>query len=884
MTTKELSKVYQPGEVEAKWYDEWMRANNFTAKPDPSRKPFCIVIPPPNITGSLHMGHALDNTIQDLLIRWKRMEGFASLWIPGTDHAGIATQTVVEKELLKEKKTRHDLGRDEFVRKVWKWRDEYGRTIVQQLKRLGASADWSRERFTLDEQCSKSVKEAFIRLYRKGWIYRGKYIINWCPRCLTALSDLEVEHEDIEGKLYYVKYPFAKGRGGITIATTRPETILADTAVAVNPDDNRYKKYIGKEVTVPLAGRKVPVIADPEVKTDFGTGALKITPAHDPVDFEIGRRHNLPAISVLDSRGKMNEEAGPYAGMDRDKCRKVFTEDLRKGGFLIKEEEYLHAVGHCYRCNTVIEPYLSDQWFVKMKGLAEPAIKAVKDERVRFIPERYTGTYLYWMENIRDWCISRQLWWGHRIPVWNCGNCSFEDAYVENPDKCPKCGSHQFIQDSDVLDTWFSSALWPFSTMGWPDDTEDLKYFYPTSVLVTARDIIFLWVARMIMMGLEFMKDVPFRKVYIHATILDKEGRRMSKSKGTGIDPLELFNKYGTDATRFALAFMTAQGQDIKFSEEKMEMARNFANKIWNASRFVMRNMESLPAAKPWKEYTLNNIDRWILSGITKTIEKVTKSLEEYDIAKATSALYDFFWDDFCDWYIEMVKPVFFGEDNKEKEKIRKILLFVLENFYKLLHPFMPFITEELWHNLPGKNKNLIVESWPLPDASLFDEKSENEVNFIRDVIRGIRNLRSEINIQPQAETEAEIFAENTVSVKILKEAESIIKSLARINPLWIKESAADKPRHALTCRVGDTEVFLPLIGEKLVKELERLRKETVRINRDIESLGSKLKDEMFITKAPPAIVEKEKARFQDLKDLKEKIDERLKSLEGQDS
>jgi valyl-tRNA synthetase len=901
-----LEKAYQPEKVEEKIYGEWMEKNLFSASSDSSKAPYCIVIPPPNITGSLHMGHALDNTIQDILIRWKRMEGYESLWVPGEDHAGIATQTVVEKGLAAEGLTRHSLGREKFLERVWEWARLHRQVIPHQLRRMGCSCDWSRERFTLDEGCYRAVREAFVRLYEKKLIYRGRYITNWCPRCLTALSDLEVEHSEEEGKLYHVRYPFARGKGAITIATTRPETIFADTAIAVHPGDKRFRDKIGRHVVIPVLGKRIPIIEDEAVDPSFGTGALKITPAHDPNDFEIGLRHELPAIPVIDENGIMDfeelltdqasfggrdkmvqarRECRPFQGLDREECRRKFVQVLKDGGFLVKEEDYLHAVGTCYRCRTAIEPSLSPQWFVRMKELAGPAIEAVRDGRVRFVPEKYNAIYLKWMENIRDWCISRQLWWGHRIPVWTCDRCSSQVALREDPPPgtlCDKCGG-ELQQDPDVLDTWFSSGLWPFSTLGWPDATPDLEFFYPTSVLVTARDIIFLWVARMIMMGLEFMGDIPFKDVCIHATILAADGRRMSKSLGTGVDPLELFDRYGSDATRFGLIYMTAQGQDIRYTEERIQMSRNFANKIWNACRFCLKNMETMESPSDGLDGSknLNLADRWILSRLNSLISLVRKSFDSYEFADAARALYEFFWGDFCDWYIELVKPVFQNHSRiHDKARVQAILLHVLENFLKLLHPMMPFITEELWRYLPGERGELIRAPWPRVDEKLVDPSSESRMNRLIEVIRGIRNIRSELGIPPQKTCEVLIEAGSELSFNTLNEGKSWIEDLSKAAPLSIHRILEERPSQAISFRTEDVELFIPLKGVVDVEqEIQRLEKEIAANARLLAGIQNKLQNRDFVSKAPPEVVEKERNRVAELLAVKEKIDLRLNLL-----
>jgi len=889
MNTIELEKAYRPEQVESKWYKLWEKYRKFASSPDPGKKPYCIVIPPPNVTGSLHMGHALDNTIQDALIRFKRMMGFETLWIPGVDHAGIATQRVVEKELAKEGKTRWEMGREKFIEKVWEWKEKYGGTIVEQLKRMGCSCDWERQRFTLDDGCSRSVREVFVRLYEEGKIYRGKRIVNWCPACHTALSNLEVEYrEDKKGKLYYLKYPYKEGEGSITIATTRPETILADTAVAVNPKDPRYKDIIGKNVILPLVGRKLPVIEDHRVEVDFGTGALKITPAHDLNDWEIGQQHNLPVVVCIDDKGKMNENAIKYQGMDRYECRKEIVKDLEAGGYLKKIEDYEMAVGTCYRCHTVIEPYLSEQWFVDMKELAQPAIDKVKDGTTKFYPERFAGIYLDWLENIRDWCISRQLWWGHRIPVWTCDDCGFINAFKEDPSKCPSCGSEKFIQDDSVLDTWFSSGLWPFSIMGWPQITPELEYYYPTNVLVTARDIIFLWVARMMMMGLKFMGNVPFHDVYIHATILNAEGRRMSKSLGTGIDPLVLFDEYGADATRFGLMVMTEQGQDIKFSKERIEMSRNFGNKIWNASRYLLRQLSTSHLDHKTDDFELTPWDRWILSKLNRLIESVTKQYQDYKFDLVSRGLYEFFWDNFCDWYIEISKPVLYSEDEKAKEKTLWILETVMDRFLRLLHPIMPFLTEEIWSFLPSNrgsedepDKMLITSKWPPTNKSLIDPDAEREIEIFIDVIRSLRNMRAEVKLNPGQKAKFLIEAGDLNDLEILKRAEHVISHLAEAEKLDITPPSGKAHSKSLSVLSGKINMFMPLEGLVDIKtEIERLNKDKKKLEKLIASLRKKCENPQFIQKASPDVVERERKRLVETREQLKKIQERIRLLE----
>lgn len=869
MKTIELDKSYDAHAVEARTYRYWLDNGHFRAVPQPGKESYTIVIPPPNITGSLHMGHALDNTIQDVLIRYHRMLGKVACWVPGTDHAGIATQRVVEKELLKEGKTRHDVGRDALLQRIWAWKEQYGSTIVEQLKRLGVSCDWDRLAFTMDEARSKAVRTAFVRLYEKGDIYRGKRLINWCPHCLTALSDLEVEHEEGKGFLYYLKYS-----DDITIATTRPETIFADVAVAVNPGDPRFHHLKGKTCTIPIADREIPIIEDEAVLTDFGTGALKITPAHDPTDFEIGERHHLDKLICLDETGKLNELGGKFNGMDRFKVRKQIVEELEEKGFLLKKEEHDNKVGHCYRCHTVIEPYLSDQWFMSMKRLAEPAIQAVYDKQIRFVPERYSSTYLAWMENIRDWCISRQIWWGHRIPVWTCTNCGHKQGHIEDPKACPNCSQSQsYEQDPDVLDTWFSSGLWPFSVFGWPDQTPDLKFFYPTAVLVTARDIINLWVARMIMMGYEFMGEKPFTDVHIHATIQTRDGKRMSKSLGTGVDPLELIEKYGADGTRFGLLSQAGLTQDVRHTEERYEQGRNFCNKMWNAVRLcLMLFPDNLQPAENPTPTSL--ADRWILSRVSFLANKVHNSLETYQFDEASRALYEFFWNELCDWYLELIKPVFYHrQDPQEQQQVGQVLLYAVDHYLRLAHPLMPMITEELWHHLPGERGPLILQRMPEPGYQ--DHDAVHEMTLLQDVIRGIRNLRAELKLQPKQKAEVLLLQADR-----LRASQSTIETLALAEPLTF---ASERPQHALSTRVAEVEVFLPFPKEfNLETEISRLQAELEEASTYRDSIAKKLDNANFVERAKPDVVQRERERLAEQQERVKKVEERLQLFRGQ--
>ncbi|MBI5681683.1 MAG: valine--tRNA ligase [Deltaproteobacteria bacterium] len=906
MNKKELNKVYNPKTIEEKWARFWLDENIFHANTESKKPAFAMVIPPPNITGSLHIGHALNNSIQDILARYKRMKGFKVLWLPGTDHAGIATQNVVEKQIALEGTDRHKIGREKFIERVWKWKEESGGQIINQLKRLGSSCDWARLRFTMDEGLSKAVREVFVRLYNEGLIYRGDYIINWCPRCHTALSDLEVETEETDGSLYYINYPIADVGTDLksipsflTVATTRPETMLGDTAVAVHPDDKRYKSFIGKTLILPLIEREIPVIADSTVSTEFGTGAVKITPSHDFNDFEMARRHNLRYLKVMDLEGRMNENAGIYKGMDRFACRKKVVEDLKELGLLQKIEKYKINLGHCYRCKTVVEPTESKQWFVKIKPLAEPAIKAVEDGRTRFIPKNWENTYFDWMRNIRDWCISRQIWWGHRIPAWYCEQCDFITVSAEEPEVCEKCKSPEIQQETDVLDTWFSSALWPFSTLGWPNETKELKTFYPTSTLVTSFDIIFFWVARMLMLGLKFMDDVPFRDVYIHALIRDAEGQKMSKSKGNVIDPLVMMEKYGTDAFRFTLAAMAAQGRDIKLAEERIEGYRNFANKIWNLARFTLMSLgvkKSTPQLLNPSTPQLSLADKWILTRLNKTIEDVTKGIDEYSFDHAANAIYQFIWHELCDWYVELIKPDLRGDNGDEKKKdSQMVLLKVLQDSMKLLHPFMPFITEEIWETITsqesgvrsqGSGKSIQDTAFPEVDEKTIFKDDEIKMNRLMDVIKAIRNLRSEFNIPPSANIEVICHTEKDDEIELLKSEDAYVKTLTRSSAFGRERHAFHpstlKLKDAATAVVGGIEIFIPLKGLiDISEETSRLGKEVEKVMKDISGLEKRLSNEAFVSKAPAEVVEKDKTRFTELTMKKAKIEENIQRLNG---
>ena len=880
--SKEWSKVYDPHRVEDRWYSFWEKKNLFRADENSRRPPYSIVIPPPNVTGSLHMGHALNNTLQDVLSRYKRMDGFNVLWLPGTDHAGIATQNVVEKQLAEEGTDRHQLGREAFIQRVWKWKEQFGGHIIKQLKKLGSSCDWSRERFTMDEGLSRAVREVFVRLYQDGLIYRGDYIINWCPRCQTALSDLEVEHEDDPGHLYYIQYPVDGSQEALTVATTRPETLLGDTALAVNPEDERYKKYIGRTVMLPLMNRKIPVIGDGYVTLDFGTGVLKVTPGHDPNDFEIGRRHNLAVVKVIDEAGNMSPEAGKYSGLGRFQARDRVVKDLKDLHLLQKIEPFPHSVGHCYRCKTVIEPLVSKQWFVKVKPLAEQAIAAVVKGETRIIPQVWESTYFEWMNNIRDWCISRQIWWGHRIPAWFCEKCQEVIVSAEPVTRCPACGHSGVRQETDVLDTWFSSALWPFSTMGWPEKTRDLEAFYPTSVLVTGFDILFFWVARMMMMGLKFMGDVPFRDVYIHALVRDAEGQKMSKSRGNVIDPLEVIEKFGTDSFRFTLAAFAAQGRDIRLSEERISGYRNFANKIWNASRFTLTHLQGYDPGKPAEEAQLTLADQWILSRVNKTVAQVREGLDAYKFNEAASAVYQFLWHEFCDWYIELIKPALYqDQDPGRKWLAQNVLARVLDTSLRLLHPFMPFITEEIWQNLPGSEGSIMVAEFPRSRENEIYPREEARMELIMQVIGAIRNLRSEMGIPPGKKAEVILYSPKNETLRFLEENRMYVENLARTEKLGF-QSGGQRPKGSATAIVEEVEVFLPLKGWiNLNEEEKRLQRELDRVFEDLSRTQRKLQNQDFVSRARPEAVEKEKEKAGALAAREAKLKESLERVKG---
>ena len=884
MASTILDKSYNPHQVEEKWYRYWVERGYFRADENSAQKTYSIVIPPPNVTGVLHIGHALNNTLQDILVRFKRMEGYNVLWMPGTDHAGIATQNVVEKQLLEEGIDRHTLGRERFVERVWKWKEQSGGTIIGQLKKLGASCDWSRERFTMDEGLSEAVKEVFVRLYQEGLIYRSHYIINWCPRCQTALSDLEVEHQEILGKLYHLKYPLKEGDGFLVVATTRPETMLGDTAVAVNPEDTRYQTVIGKKVVLPVVGRNIPVIADPYVDIEFGTGCLKITPAHDFNDFEIGLKHGLEQIKVIDEEGLMNENAGPYRGMDRFECRRMMVEDFERESVLVKIEDYRHIVGHCYRCKTIVEPNLSLQWFVKTKPLAQPAIEAVREGRTRIIPKVWEKTYFEWMENIRDWCISRQIWWGHRIPAWYCEACGQVIVSKEMPSSCPKCSSNRLRPETDVLDTWFSSALWPFSTMGWPEDTRELKRFYPTSVLVTGFDILFFWVARMMMMGLKFMGDVPFRDVYIHGLVRDERGEKYSKTRGNVLDPLDLIDRYGADALRFTLSALTMPGSDLKLSEARTEGYRHFVNKIWNAARFGLMNLGDLDIREVRKDYDLNEYslpDRWIRGRLNQAIREVRKALEEYRFDEASRALYQFIWHEFCDWYLELVKPYLYQDQDVGRKTITQVtFLKVLDSMLRLLHPFMPFITEEIWQQLPlEKGEGAIMKArFPESEERFDDTQVADEMGMVIDVITTLRNIRGEMSIPPGEQIDVILRPKDEEVEGRLKGNQSFIQILAKVKSLTMLKGP-ERPAYSAFAQALGVEIFVPMDRSRIEEEAKRLQKEISKIEKEIAFVNRKLANEQFLSRAPAEVVQDEKEKALQYQTTRGKLEESLKKI-----
>jgi valyl-tRNA synthetase len=880
-SSHDLPKAYEFSAVEKKWYEYWEKHKKFHATMDDGKPSFSIVIPPPNVTGVLHVGHALNNTLQDVLVRYKRMQGYNVLWLPGTDHAGIATQNVVERQLAAENISRHDIGRKKFIERVWQWKEESGGQIINQLKRLGCSCDWDRERFTMDEGLSRAVREVFARLYHEGLIYKGDYIINWCPRCHTALADLEVEHEPTDGKLYNIRYPFTTGDGYLVVATTRPETMLGDTAVAVHPSDERYNNLPEKAVVLPLVNRTIPIVFDAHVEREFGTGALKVTPAHDLNDFEISRRHDLPALKIMDESGTMNEAAGDYAGLDRFACRKKVVEDLEKLGLLEKIEDYQHGVGHCYRCQTVVEPTLSKQWFVSVKPLAEKAIAAVKEGQTKIHPKTWENTYFDWMYNIRDWCISRQIWWGHQIPAWTCEDCG--ELIVSNidPEECTKCAGSKLVQEIDVLDTWFSSALWPFSTLGWPDNTKELSVFYPTSVLITSFDILFFWVARMMMMGLHFMEEIPFKDVYLHALVRDAEGQKMSKSKGNVMDPLLVMDKYGTDALRFTMIAFAAQGRDVRLSEDRIEGYRHFINKIWNAARFALlhiRDSHPTPIEEIDPE-TLSLPHQWILSRTNHTIGEVHKALNDYRFNDAAHSLYQFVWHEFCDWYLEWLKDILFGDDELAKTTGQGILFALLEIILKLLHPITPFVTEEIWSVLPGNRSSIMTEPFPEQVDSWNNPEADASAELLMGVVTGFRNIRSETGIHPSARIDGVIICPVKHKAEVLKNNSKAVRERARVGELHILQEGK-QPQGAASYIFNEIEIFVPLAGLVDVdQELAKLEKEMDKVSLQLKKVEGKLGNSKFLDNAPEEVVAGEKEKQETMSAKLAKINESMERL-----
>lgn len=870
---KDLAKVYDPKDVEDRTYDFWTKNGYFHAKCDKDLKPYAIVMPPPNITGQLHMGHALDNTLQDAIIRWRRMQGYDALWLPGTDHASIATEAKIVEAMAKEGIKKEDIGREAFLERAWQWKEQFGGRIIQQLKKMGSSCDWDRLRFTMDEGCSKAVREVFVNLYEKKLIYRGERIINWCTHCRTSISDAEVEYEELDGSFWHIRYPLADGSGYVQLATTRPETMLGDTAIAVHPDDERYKDIVGKKVILPIVNKEIPVVADNYVEIDFGTGVVKITPAHDPNDFEVGLRHNLPVINVLTEDGKMNENAGKYEGMDRYECRKAIVKELEEGGYLVKVEPMKHNVGSCYRCHTIVEPRVSKQWFVKMQPLAEPAIDTVKKGEVKFVPDRFDKIYYHWMENIKDWCISRQLWWGHRIPAWYCSDCGEVIVSKTDPDCCPKCGSKNITQDPDTLDTWFSSALWPFSTLGWPEKTPELEHFYPTNTLITGYDIIFFWVARMIFSGCEHMGKYPFDTVFIHGIVRDSQGRKMSKSLGNGIDPLEVIDKYGADALRFTLVTGNSPGNDMRFSDEKVGASRNFANKLWNAARYVLMNLgEDEPAPHIPENLALE--DKWILSKFNTLAKEITDNLEKFELGIAVQKLYDFIWDVFCDWYIEISK-IRLQAGGEAAQTAKDVLVYVLSNTLKLLHPFMPFITEEIWQSLPHDGESIMISKWPEYSETLAFDAEENEMEKIMEAVRAIRNRRAEMNVAPSKK--AKYFVA-TADKETFEFAGVFMKRLASASEVEVGDSFDIDGAVAIV--TSDAKIYIPM-GELIDFEAERARlnKEKDKALKELDFIDKKLNNPGFVSKAPEAVVQGQRDAAAKLRDKVAMLDESIAKL-----
>ena len=879
---KELAKTYDPKGLEDRLYQKWLDKGYFHAEVNPDKKPFTIVMPPPNVTGQLHMGHALDNTMQDILIRFKRMQGYEALWQPGTDHAAIATEVKVTNMLKDQGIDKHEIGREEFLKHAWKWKEEYGSRIIHQLYKLGASADWDRERFTMDEGCSKAVEEVFVRLYEKGWIYKGSRIINWCPKCQTSLSDAEVEHVDQDGFFWHINYPIVGEEGRyVEIATTRPETMLGDTAVAVNPEDERYQDLIGKMLKLPLTDREIPVIADEYVDREFGTGCVKITPAHDPNDFEVGKRHNLEEINIMNDDATINEKGGKYAGMDRYEARKAIVADLEAQGLLVKVEPHTHAVGTHDRCHTTVEPLIKPQWFVRMKEMAQAAIDVLKTDELNFVPERFDKIYLHWLENIKDWCISRQLWWGHRIPAWYCQDCG--EIVVRRggaPDKCPKCGCTHFRQDEDTLDTWFSSALWPFSTLGWPEHTPELDYFYPTSVLVTGYDIIFFWVIRMVFSGLEQTGKSPFRHVLIHGLVRDSLGRKMSKSLGNGIDPLEVIDKYGADALRLTLMTGNAPGNDMRFYWERVESSRNFANKVWNASRFILMNLDAAEVPEQIEESALTLEDRWMLHKVNVLASEVTENMEKFELGIAVQKVYDFIWEEFCDWYIEMVKPRLYSETEAAKASALWTLKTVLTNALKMLHPFMPFITEEIFCTLNPEEESIMISSWPEYRGDWEYAQAAEEVELMKEAVRGIRNVRTQLNVPPSKKASVYVVSENADIRRTFEDGKVFFATLAKASEVFIQENREGIGEDAVSAMVPGANIYIPFAElVDIDKELERLEKEKERLTKEIARSNGMLKNERFVSKAPADKVQAERDKLAKYTQMMEQVETRLAQL-----
>ncbi len=877
---KELEKNYNPSEIEGRLYQKWLDNKYFHAEVNRDKKPFTIVMPPPNITGQLHMGHALDNTLQDILIRFKRMQGYEALWVPGTDHASIATEAKIVEAMRKEGVTKEELGRDAFLKRAWDWKAEYGGRIVSQLKKIGSSADWDRERFTMDEGCSKAVKEVFVNLYNKGQIYKGERIINWCPKCLTSISDAEVEYEDQAGHFWHLRYPLSDGSGYIQMATTRPETMLGDTAVAVNPDDERYKDMVGKTVILPIVHREIPIIADEYVEMEFGTGVVKITPAHDPNDFEVGLRHKLPVINVMTEDAKIVDDYPKYAGMDRYEAREAIVKDLEAEGALVKIEDYSHNVGTCYRCHTTVEPRVSKQWFVKMKELAEPAIEAVKKGDTRFVPEHFDKTYFHWLEGIKDWCISRQLWWGHRIPAFYCDECGEMVVTKEDSAVCPKCGK-PMRQDPDTLDTWFSSALWPFSTLGWPEKTPELEYFYPTDVLVTGYDIIFFWVVRMMFSGLEHMGEVPFKNVLIHGLVRDSQGRKMSKSLGNGIDPLEVIDKYGADALRLTLVTGNAPGNDMRFYWERVEASRNFANKVWNASRFIMMNLDKAEA-KAVSLDELTPADKWILSKLNTLAKDVTENMENFDLGVAVGKIYDFIWEEFCDWYIEMVKPRLYNDEDTTKAAALYTLKTVLIESLKLLHPYMPFITEEIFCNLQDEEESIMISNWPVYKEEFSFPVEENAIETIKEAVRGIRNTRTSMNVAPSRKAKVYVVSAEESLRSIFENGKVFFAALGYASEVIVQDNKNGIDSDAVSVVIPNGTIYMPFAElVDIAKEIERLENEEKRLNGELARVNGMLSNERFVSKAPAAKLQEEKDKLEKYTQMMEQVKERLSHLRG---